>query len=622
MLSKPCIALINPSIVQWGSYLKMEPVALTHLAAALEAAGYPVVIFDFEIQLEYESYTDLVRRIAHHEVVGLSFYSNAVLRKEVPGSIELRVHPLQLIKDLKAINNGITLIAGGPGVTSSDLWLLNNYPEVDIAVRGEGENVLVTLLNVLSQRKPLESVPGITFRRGNEIIQTAGMNVERDLDSLPLPARHLLPYPQRYRATVVSSRGCPHTCTFCQPESPKKYRLRAADAVVAEIEQLNREHGHWYIDFADPNFCGSPTHARQIAEGILERGLDILFSVTATSRTLCRHPELIQLLRRAGCLSINLGVESFLQRRLDGWRTLKKADEHVAAIRHIRGLGMGVVTSFILFDAATTVEDLRHELEMIEITGIINCVDEYSNRLRLLPGSALNMGPTYKDFEFQNQDVALIYEGLQRLLDLRVQLVAQRNALVANPRAEVRSSALLRIMTGYYQEMRFAKQAEFGLLVEGILRAENNRLHMGGLSVLARIEGVLMVMRTLDPRHLPGADTINPRFEVSPGVVVKRMDDDAYTVVDYTYGRVHRLNQAAFMILQCCRDHYTFNEIVSKALEMDTREDTHNVIVSTVAALATLHANLLVNEVPPAVAPIFSLILDSASPIRCLGGGR
>jgi len=110
------IGLANPSTILWGSEYKLEPVALTFLAAALEASGHTVEIFDFEVLLEVMAYEDIVARIAACDVIGLSFYSYTL-----PDKYEVkRGRPpftvFDVINDVKRRNSKTFVVLGGPGV--------------------------------------------------------------------------------------------------------------------------------------------------------------------------------------------------------------------------------------------------------------------------------------------------------------------------------------------------------------------------------------------------------------------------------------------------------------------------------------------------------------------------
>jgi anaerobic magnesium-protoporphyrin IX monomethyl ester cyclase len=182
-----------------------------------------------------------------------------------------------------------------------------------------------------------------------------------DIDALPPPAHaellaggYTVAYPLQRRdrlrcAYVLSTRGCPHACTFCSPVEMRSrflpYRVRNVDAVVDELAQI-AALGANVVYFNDDNFLREGDRVSALCEGILRRRLDITW--LADARVDDIDPRLLPLMRRAGCSTLCLGVESGSQRVLDAMRKGITVEQTRSAATAIRGAGIWMVAYVIL----------------------------------------------------------------------------------------------------------------------------------------------------------------------------------------------------------------------------------------------------------------------------------
>ena len=207
------------------------PLGLTYAAAACEAAGATVRIFDFIVSKYSPEKLLKILDAFKPDVVGAS-------------SVTMNHHQAErIIRDSKRLRPGIITMMGGPHVSFEIHGSFKNCPELDLIVKGEGEQTLMELIPVLDDKKAWHGIKGIAFRDGDEIISTESRELIHDLDSLPMPARHLLPI-SRYQAlgypvSIITSRGCPNRCIFCLGRRMVgfKGRFRNPKLVVDEIEQ-------------------------------------------------------------------------------------------------------------------------------------------------------------------------------------------------------------------------------------------------------------------------------------------------------------------------------------------------------------------------------------------------
>lgn len=192
---------------------------------------------------------------------------------------------------------------------------LRRVPEVDIVVRGEGEITIVEIINNVDEGKDLRQVKGITYREDNRITNNPDQPIFDDLDSLQPYTKfswdeypeHIFGYLEPIRAiSVMSSRGCPYKCIFCS-KAGMKYRTRKAKDVVNEIESYRDKFNIEGINFLDLTFTANPHHVRAMCQELIGRNLKLKWWCESRVNI---PLELLELMKKAGCVSIAIGVES------------------------------------------------------------------------------------------------------------------------------------------------------------------------------------------------------------------------------------------------------------------------------------------------------------------------
>jgi len=252
-------------------------------------------------------------------------------------------------------------------------------PDVDFVVIGEPELTVLELVDTLEQRnlEKLKEVKGIAFNEKGITIRTPARPVIENLDSLPFPARHLLPMNAFFEAAkkrpisgnlkkpsirMLTSRGCNHNCIFCSNfmVMGRKWRARSPENVVNEIEQIVRTYGIKQVDFLDDNMTLDRERMEAICDLIKERKLDIEWCTPNGVRADCLDEELLAKMKTSGCKRILIAPESGVQRVVDQVirkkQDLKKVENAVAAARKI---GIEVGCFFILGVIGETKEDMK-----------------------------------------------------------------------------------------------------------------------------------------------------------------------------------------------------------------------------------------------------------------------
>ncbi len=342
------VLLINPydeNAVKNSLGFVTPPLNLMYLGGALENSSLSVKIIDDDLEkLGYDQVAKIASKL-DPKLVGITATTSTIK------------NALEYSDILKKVLPDSGIVIGGPHSTFMPIETLKCSESLDAVVIGEGEATMVELAEKYnnSNTEKLENIKGIAFQDLNNgnIKLNPPRPLIKDLDSIPFPARHLVPF-ESYGTTknkssdMITSRGCVFSCGYCSSSliMGKKFRSRSAENVVNEIEQLIENYKIKDIAFMDDTFMLNKPRANSIADEIKNRGLDIGF--VASSRVDMVDKNLIEKLKSAGLSTLYYGVESGSQRVLDLMKkgiTLKQAEDAVKAAKEV---GVEILTSFIL----------------------------------------------------------------------------------------------------------------------------------------------------------------------------------------------------------------------------------------------------------------------------------
>lgn len=315
------------------------PLGVTYVAAAFEAAGAEVKIFDYIVSAYTEE--NLKKQLE-------SFRPDAIGATSVTMNF---YEAQQILHDIKNYDPAIITMMGGPHVSFTAVETLRQYPEIDLIVIGEGEYTIAELTPVLKQKSKWHDIRGIAYRHDGEIIITGKRDFIADIDRIPLPARHLLPI-SRYRAlgfpvSIITGRGCPYSCIFCLGRKMvgAKTRRRKSNLVLDEIEKII-DYGFERINIADDLFTSDKERVKEICVGIKERSLKFKWSAFARVDTV--NQDIFDQMAEAGCDSVSFGVETGNPEML---RRIKKGirlEQVGSAVKMCQQAGMIAHASFII----------------------------------------------------------------------------------------------------------------------------------------------------------------------------------------------------------------------------------------------------------------------------------
>ncbi|UCD85423.1 MAG: B12-binding domain-containing radical SAM protein [Deltaproteobacteria bacterium] len=273
----------------------------------------------------------------------------------------------QIAKKVKEILPNTIVVCGG-----SHTWLYPaeslSHRDFDVVVQGEGEITFTQLIERLESGQDLEGLPGIWYRSDDQVIKNHPRPVEPEPDLFPFPDRsdfdikqHRFPL-DRYSpaAVVITSRGCPYHCTFCQ-NNDHHYRRRLAERVVDEILEC-KGMGYNSVDFYDDNFNQSRRHVESLCHEMIKHRVNMPWICRARVDRIDR--DLIKLMAETGCKRIHFGVESATQRILDEINKGINIEQAREAFALAKEAGISTVAYFIIGFPGETLEEANNTIAL------------------------------------------------------------------------------------------------------------------------------------------------------------------------------------------------------------------------------------------------------------------
>ncbi|MFO7604839.1 MAG: radical SAM protein [Desulfurivibrionaceae bacterium] len=331
-----------------------QPLGTLYVASSLLEAGHRVEFLNGA----FISHETIMARLAEirPEVVGL--YSTTFGWDRA----------MKTAAGIKGLDSRIFVVVGGPYAVAVQEKCLEDCPDIDAVVTGEGELTMRELLERLGGERSLHGVEGLVFRDHGEIVKNPPRPLIIDLDSLPFPARELLgdaeryiPPPATYRrkpvAVLMTSRGCDRRCLYCfQIDKTRKsgIRYRSIANVMEEIE-LVLGQGYREIKFLDDTLAADYERAMEFALEIKRRNLDFTWFVSACVNQVDK--KLLKAFREAGCWAILFGAESGVQKNLNAIHKGITVGQIEKAVKAAKEAGLTVYTPFLFGIPGQTFED-------------------------------------------------------------------------------------------------------------------------------------------------------------------------------------------------------------------------------------------------------------------------
>lgn len=336
---------------------RMPPIGIMQLASWLEKFGHQVCLHDC---------------LGPYAPAGIAANGDQVLATE-PEMVGFSattsgfMDAVDMALYIRERRPDIRIVFGNAHVSSLGAPILEHFPEIDYLVIGEGEGALLDL----ADGKPLAEIHNLIYRDAAGRIR-ANPRRDRilDLDELPFPAYEklagfphayhlpLFAYEQRHGATMITSRGCPYTCSFCdRTVFERLYRSNSAAYTYAHMKYLRDRFGVYHINIYDDLFTARKQRVMELCELLIEQPLGVQFNCAI--RTGHTSLEMLQKLRQAGALMVSMGIESAdpgMMERHKAGVTLEAVRD---TVRQIHAAGLRAKGLFIFGMPGETPETVR-----------------------------------------------------------------------------------------------------------------------------------------------------------------------------------------------------------------------------------------------------------------------
>jgi anaerobic magnesium-protoporphyrin IX monomethyl ester cyclase len=339
---------------------------------------------------------------------------------------------------IKEVNKEIITIAGGVHITTQYKRVMENK-DIDYAIRGEGEYVLRDFLGYLNGETEFPT-KGIIFRNENDKVIAKSPDIIQDLDALPIPNYDFVDYEAyantgpRYgvdsvhiypHARLLTSRGCPIGCSFCQVESisGKEWRMRSAENVVEELVFLKKRYGIKAFIFEDDNPFGQKKRTKEMLLLLKERKLKLKWKAAGVA-IFMMDEEILKLMVETGCQMIGVAIESGTERILKQVIrkpvNLKKVPE---MIKMAQNYGIFVAANFIIGFPGETWDEIMQTIRYAETCGadyvkiypanplVGTRMFEMAKKLNVIVGDEKDVGWRYgriESDEFSPKDISIL----------------------------------------------------------------------------------------------------------------------------------------------------------------------------------------------------------------------
>lgn len=365
-----------------------EHVGLGMIAAYLREKGHQVSILEVKNAKVKKNYENLLP--GDYDLVG--FTTTCITLADV----------LTVAKNLKDCCEEVKIVLGGHMATFSGREILEQYPQIDYIISGEGEITFDELVTCLEQDGDLSKVKGIYYRRENEVIRNEDRELIPDLDALPFPARDqfLSNVKNTQYIRISTSRGCYGGCAFCSNFVGRKqkgpwWRGRSPKNVVDEIEQLVQKYEFHTFDFVDSSFEDPGEEGKkrigEIANEIINRKLNIYYNCCFRAENWKDEDKpLLDLLIQSGLEKVNIGFESGNDRGLKILNKRARMADNWKVIEVLRDFADIYITfGFIMLHPYSTMEDLADNAKFLYKTGIGQVIRHYFWQLEVYPGTLM-----------------------------------------------------------------------------------------------------------------------------------------------------------------------------------------------------------------------------------------
>lgn len=453
------VLLVFPTIIGSDYGLpRTPPLGISYLGAAAKKAGHQVKLIDMRLSSSRMNYFKKTFRSFKPHLVGVSATSFAY-----PGAKEV-------FAVTKQLSSRTLTILGGPHAAIVGNLLIKDK-NLDMLAIGEGEELIVELLEYLAKKKNFRGIKGLVFKdKRGRVITNPPRPFNRKLDALPFPQLNLLPL-KKYRVRgvltlpIMTSRGCPFGCIYCVSYKTmgKLFRARSYQNVVDEIEMLVKKYQVYNFTILDDNFTIDPQRTVDICQEIIRRNLKINWQCDQGIRADRADYRVYKAMKASGCQLVAIGVENpdpAVLRKMNKGETIQEIKKSIKAAKKA---GLVVKCFFIIGCPGDNLKLVKKSIRFFKEMDID--LPRYS-MMTVYPGSAL-----WDWVEKHGRFVTDPYEYIIRNPDTAKEVQFETNDFPAEERLksiELASDEAEKWMIRYKLKAKFGKK--LGLFLYPLFR--------------------------------------------------------------------------------------------------------------------------------------------------------
>ncbi len=287
---------------------------------------------------------------------------------------------IDIFNRIRQTNGRIPVCLGGPYVTTIKEDIFRKTP-ADFAVYGEGEVTFSELIFHLKGERKLMDINGLMYidDKANIVTNPAREKI-KDLNKLPLPAYDIFPMNRYPLHRMVTSRGCPFTCAWCNSSSiwDNSYRATDPEKMIAEVEFLLNNYGEKIFVFGDNTFNVDLKRVDSFCDLLLQKNIQILWSASLRSDIMTQ--EIAHKMRKSGCYNVSIGIESANNDILSKIGKATSIEKMTAGIKMLKAAGIEIMSQFVIGNPYDSLETVK---ESIEYARHSDC--DYTNFYTVLP---------------------------------------------------------------------------------------------------------------------------------------------------------------------------------------------------------------------------------------------
>lgn len=345
------------------SYVSWFPQGIAYIASACRNAGHEVKIYNQDVYHWSEEHLTALLDNERFDVIGVGACGGYYQYRKV-------------LKISKAINNSKQrpfLVLGGHLASPESEYFLRKT-SADLVMIGEGEATWVELLDKLSNKKSLSDVKGIAYIENGKCVITPRRSLIQDVDNIPYPAWDLFPIDHYAMLRlpniknsercmpVLSGRGCTFNCNFCY-RLDEGFRPRTAESIIEEIQILKKNYNISYIAFSDELLMSSIERTVNLCESFIKAKLNIKWD--CNGRLNYAKPNVLKLMKEAGCVFINYGIESVDDTALKNMNKALTVKIITEGIENTLAAGISPGLNIIFGNISENAEVLRKDVEFL-----------------------------------------------------------------------------------------------------------------------------------------------------------------------------------------------------------------------------------------------------------------